>query len=288
MSPEGSGREAPFPGPHPVLELGGTRYDLRDRALVVALLAETGAEMSVPADPGELDTFVSRAEHAVRDGADVVQVGPFNPASVGEPEEAASMSGIVGALGECLQVPVLVSTVRASVAEVALGAGAVVAEDPFGLTDPRFAATVAAAGAAVVATAPAVSQKAATQTGYAGHHALRRVGEALACAAQLARQAGVPAHRIVVHPELRLVSHSGARAVVSGMHKLVSLGFPVAFEVPDVALTRELVDDPDADDTTSAGIAAIGLSLGARVLRARDVTAACRVRDALAAISEAR
>jgi len=289
MGPEGSGGDPPPPtGPHHVLELGGKRFDVCDRALVVALLTDAVTVVSTPTGGAEIDAIVARAVHAVRDGADVVQVGPFGPATADVNDEAASVAAIVGALSERTTAPVLVSTGRAPVAEAALAAGAVMAENPLGLTDLRFAEVVAVAGAAVVATALAVSKEAAGGTDYVGARALQRVGEALACAARLAHQAGVPTSRIIVHPELRTVPTSGARALVNGMHRLVSLGFPVAFEVPDIAVTRELADDPDADGTTSAAIAAIAVSLGARVLCARDVTCACRVRDALAAVSGAR
>ena len=88
-------------------------------------------------------------------GASVVEVGGESlrfSAETPVEEEIARVEPVVRALAAQLSVPVAIDTYKASVAEAALRAGAVIVNDPTGFRDPEMAKVVALAGAGVVVT----------------------------------------------------------------------------------------------------------------------------------------
>ena len=72
-------------------------------------------------------------------------------------------------------------------------------------------------------------------------------------------------------------------------NRLVELGYPVYLSASNKRFLGELVGAEVDDRREATGAAhALGIGLGARVLRAHDVRGARRVADVMAAILEAR
>ena len=137
------------------LELGPRRYDVGHWALVMGILNRTPDSFYDRGETFVLDRLFERAERLVADGADLLDVGGVKAGPGPEVTEAEELDRVVPAVaGLCARFDVAVSvdTWRASVAEAAYSAGAVVGNDISGFADPGYLAAAAAAGASVVAT----------------------------------------------------------------------------------------------------------------------------------------
>ena len=100
------------------------------------------------------DDFLRKAEELASEGADILDVGGVRAApgdEISADEEASRVLPAVEALSERFDIPLSVDTWRASVAEAAYAAGAVLGNDISGFADPDYLEAAAAAGASVVA-----------------------------------------------------------------------------------------------------------------------------------------
>ena len=138
-----------------LLELGQRRYDLTTRALIIGILNRTPDSFYDHGAYFSLDRCFEHAEHLVREGADLLDVGGIKAGpgpEVTEEEELDRVVPVITSLRERFDVPLSVDTWRASVAAAAFEAGAVVGNDISGFADPGYLPAAAAAGASVVAT----------------------------------------------------------------------------------------------------------------------------------------
>lgn len=236
----------------------------------------------------ELDSLLRRAEQLVAQGADILDVGGVKAGpgpEVGEAEETDRVVPAVEGITARFDVPVSVDTWRASVARASFEAGAVVGNDISGFADPEYLRVAARAGASVVAThirlAPRVPDPdadyvdvVATVAGFLADRAARAVA------------GGLPAERVMLDAGLDLgkkAHHS--LALLRASDVLAGLGYPLLLSASNktflgLELGLELTDRREA----SLSAAALGITLGCRVLRVHDVAGTVRVRDALAEI----
>ena len=139
----------------PLLDLGGRRYDLTHRALVMGILNRTPDSFYDKGATFELDKLYGRAEQLVADGADILDIGGVKAGpgpEVTEPEELERVVPVVAGLVARFDTPVSVDTWRASVARASYAEGAVMGNDISGLADPDYAPAAAEHDAAVVIT----------------------------------------------------------------------------------------------------------------------------------------
>ena len=145
----------PTAEPAPFLDLGGRRYDLTHRALVMGILNRTPDSFYDKGATFELDKLYGRAEKLVADGADILDIGGVKAGpgpEVTEAEELDRVVPVVAGLVARFDTPVSVDTWRASVARSSFAEGAVMGNDISGLADPGYAPAAAAHQAAVVIT----------------------------------------------------------------------------------------------------------------------------------------
>ena len=134
---------------------GGRTLALGDRTLVMGILNVTPDSFS---DGGALPTAaaaVEVAERMVEAGADLLDIGGESTRPGAEPVPAAQerdrVLPVLDALAKRVAVPISIDTYKASVADAALGAGAVMVNDVSGLRyEPELGQVVARHGAAVV------------------------------------------------------------------------------------------------------------------------------------------
>ena len=137
-----------------LVELGERRYDVAERPLVMGILNRTPDSFFDGGDYWGFDHFLRKAEQLAGEGADILDVGGVKagPGSeVTADEEAERVVPAIEALASRFDVPLSVDTWRASVAEAAYAAGAVLGNDISGFADPDYLLVAAEAGAAVVA-----------------------------------------------------------------------------------------------------------------------------------------
>jgi dihydropteroate synthase len=274
-----------------LLRLGDRVFDLTTRALVMGILNRTPDSFYDKGATFSLDALLARADQLVDDGAEVLDVGGVKAGpgpEVSEAEELDRVVPAIEALRARVDVALSVDTWRAPVAAAAYGAGAVVGNDISGFADPDYLGVAARAGATVVAThirigpripdpEPRYDDVVASVRTYLEERAAR------------ARAAGIGADRIVLDAGLDL-GKTAAQSLellrASGV--LAGLGFPLllsASNKPFLGVTLDL--DIEHRQDASLAAAALGVSLGCRIVRAHDVAGTRRVCDALAAVFEA-
>ncbi len=275
-----------------VLDIGGIRHDLTHRALVMGILNRTPDSFYDKGATFGLDALFARADELVADGADILDLGGVKAGpgpEVTETEEMERVVPVVAGLVERFDVPVSVDTWRASVARASYGQGALMGNDISGFADPEYLDAAAQCGAAVVATHIRLAPRVADPDPHYDD-VVTDVADFLVTRAQRARAAGIPAERIILDAGLDLGKTAAqSLTLLRASSTLASLGYPLLLSASNktflgVTLDLDLTQRRDA----SLAAAALGIAWGVRVLRVHDVKGTCRVRDALAAVSQAR
>ena len=274
------------------LELGGTTFDLTHRALVMGILNRTPDSFFDRGETYELDALLRRAEQLVAEGADILDVGGVKAGpgdEVTDSEELERVVPAIAAIAARFDVPISVDTWRAVVAKEAYAAGAVMGNDISGFADPDYLSVAADAGAAVVATHirlaprvrdpdPVYDDVVATVAGF------------LAERAAWARSAGIPDKRIVLDAGLDLgKTAEQSLDLLRASDLLASLGLPLLLSASNKTFLGQLFGlDITERRGASIAAAALGISLGCRVIRVHDVRGTRRVANVLEAVSAAR
>jgi dihydropteroate synthase len=274
-----------------LLDLGGTRYDLTHRALVMGILNRTPDSFYDKGATFQLDQLYARAEQLVAEGADLLDIGGVKAGpgpEVTESEELERVVPVVRELVRRFDVPLSVDTWRAAVARASYAEGACMGNDISGLGDPDYAPAAAEFGAAVVITHIRLKPRVADPEPHYDD-VVTEVGAFLTQRAVTALAAGMPAERIVLDAGLDLgKTAEQSLTLLRASDVLAGLGYPLLLSASNktflgVILGLELTERRDA----SLAAAALGTSLGCRILRVHDVKGTVRVRDALAAVSGA-
>jgi len=202
----------------PEIVLGPHRYDIRHRALVMAVLGLSSEQPS---------NLLREAEAHVAAGADPVEL---DAAGMQEDDEPASM---VDSLVARVGLPLVVRVDEPTMLTAALAAGASVVAGPVA----AHVVAVASTGASVMLTTA-------------------EAGEAI----------GVPRSQVMVEP-----GPDGLQQLRQG---LAAQGWPVVLSTIGCH--------------ASGAAQALGIALGARILRTTDVRTARRTADVMAAVLAAR
>jgi dihydropteroate synthase len=241
----------------------------------------------------DIDASLKLAEELVADGADIIDVGGVKAGpgpEVTEEEELERVLPAIEALHNRIDVPLSVDTWRAEVARQAYEAGAVVGNDISGFADPDYLDVSAKAGATVVAThirlAPRVRDP---EPEYPNDDVVTAVCDFLLDRAQRAERAGIPPARIVLDAGLDLgKTWEQSLELLRASDRLADLGYPLLLSASNkTVLGRFLELEIDERGEASLAAAALGVTLGCRVVRAHDVRGTRRVCDVLAAVLEA-
>jgi dihydropteroate synthase len=258
-----------------------------DRCLVMGVVNVTPDSFSDGGRWFGAEAAVQHGLELIAQGADIVDVGgeSTRPGAqrVTEEEELRRIGPVVTGLAAA-GVPVSVDTMRASVAEFALSAGARLVNDVSGgLADPQMARLVAAAGASYVLVHWRGHSRdmysRATYTDVVGEvrdELARRVGEVVA--------AGVAPDRIVVDPGLGfgkrpehnwpLLTHLAEIGVLGGHTFPVLVGASRKRFLGNVLAGPDGTPRPfeDCDEATVA-ISALAATAGAWCVRVHQVRA---------------
>ena len=273
------------------LSLGDVTHECTTRALVMGVLNRTTDSFFAPAATYGLDDLYARAARLVADGADLLDVGGVRAGpgeEVGEAEELDRVVGVVAALVARFGVPVSVDTWRAAVAKESFAAGAAMGNDISGFQDPGYLEAAAAAGASVVATHIRLRPRMADPEPVYDD-VVAAVRARLDSLAQRALEAGVKTDRIVVDAGYDLgKTPAHSLALLRGSPVLASPGYPLLCSASNKRFLGEHLSLPvDERGDASIAAAALGVTLGCRVLRVHDVRGTVRVRDTLASVLEA-
>ena len=279
------------PAVRQTLALGTRTYDVTHRALVMGILNRTPDSFYDQGATFELEALFRRADQLVAEGADLLDVGGVKAGpgpEVTESEELERVVPAIAALGERFDVPLSVDTWRSSVARAAYAAGAVVGNDISGFADPGYLPAAAEAGATVVATHIRLAPRVRDPDPHYDD-VVADVRAFLLERAARARAAGIAPERIVLDAGLDLGKTAEQSLVLlRASAALAGLGYPLLLSASNKTFLGVLLE-LDLGDRREASLAAaaLGVAAGCRLLRVHDVAGTRRVRDTLAAVTEA-
>jgi dihydropteroate synthase len=238
-----------------------------------------------------VDDALARAETLLGEGADVLDVGgestrPQGATPVDADEECRRVLPVIAGVRRRFPEAVIsVDTVKAEVAERALGEGAAIVNDVSAFRlDERMAEVCARAGAGVVLmhSRGDVSDMATFAHAQYGDDVIAEVMAELVPRAIAGERVGVRREAIALDPGIGFSKRSEhSLAVLADLPQMVDAGYPVMVGVSRKRFIGELTGVRDAAErvhgTTGANVMA--LALGARIFRVHDVAAARQALD---------
>lgn len=244
------------------------------------------------------DAAVAQADHLIRSGADIIDIGgestrPFAQ-DVSPAEEMARVLPVIERLAGRISVPISIDTAKADVAEAAIEAGAAIINDISALgMDPRMSAVAVRHGVPVILMHmqgnPRTMQLEPTYD-----DVVTEVRDFLLDAVEHAVSSGIDRGKIIVDPGIGFGKTGWHNLLLlQRLEVLESLGVPVLVGPSRKRFIRDLVkptcqqdiaaDRPEVETGTQAAVAAAVMN-GAHIVRVHDVAntkAMVRVLDAI-------
>ncbi len=268
--------------------VGDRTFDLTNRALVMGILNRTPDSFSEKGKYFDLDRLLARAEEMVAEGADILDIGGVKAGpgpAVGLEEELDRVVPAVEAVCSRFDVVVSVDTWNAVVLAACIEAGARIGNDISGFQDPDYLSVAGSHGAAVVATHIRLGPRIADPD----PHYSDLVGEVegrLSALKENAIAAGVKQESVVVDAGLDLGKNPAqSMTLLHASSRLAGLGCPLLLSASYKTFLGETLSLEVADRKwASLSACAIGIHLGARILRVHDVGPTRKVRDTMEAL----
>ncbi|HEY8334672.1 MAG TPA: dihydropteroate synthase [Tardiphaga sp.] len=277
-------RPAALPEYHPALQA------LLSQAVpvVMGVLNVTPDSFSDGGQFAAPEQALAQARRMIAEGAGIIDLGaestrPYGSQPVTADEELQRLRPVLGDV-VALGVPVSVDSMKASVTAWALGAGATVANDVWGLQrDPDMARVVAEHGAPVVVMHNRDTVDPAIDI-------MKDIAAFFARSLEIAAKAGIPDGHIVLDPGIGFgKTQEQSMTVLARLDELQSFGLPLL-----VGASRKkfisTVTPSEPQQRLGGSIAAhlLAAQRGASIIRAHDVAETVQALRVMAAIEDFR
>ena len=253
------------------------------RTYVMGIINVTPDSFSGDGLGEDLGAVVDQARRFQDEGADILDIGAESTrpghAPVTTAEELRRLLPAIEAVASKTDLPVSVDTYKAAVARAAIGAGACIINDVWGLeADPAMAQAAAETGAGLVLMH--------NQTGTQYEDLIPDVIASLEISVSTAVGAGVAKESIVVDPGIgfgKTPDHN--LAVLKDLERFGSLGQPLLVGTSRKSTLGLLLGlPPEQRVEGTAATVALAIAGGADIVRVHDVkemVRVCRVTDAV-------
>lgn len=263
--------------------IGPALFEFGSRTYVMGVLNVTPDSFSDGGLYFDVEKACRRAWQMVEEGVDIIDVGAasasFRARPVSPEEEIERLRPVLERLAAELPVPLSVDTHRASVARVALEAGAHIINDISGLrADPELPDVIAEFGAAVVIMhmlgTPAQPERNPRYT-----DVIAEVRADLLAGAERAERAGIPPEKIIVDPGIGVAKGTEHNLeILQRLPELASLDFPLLVGASRTSVIGNILELPVNDRLEGTlAVTAVGAAMGVDVVRVHDVRANVRV-----------
>ena len=240
-----------------------------------------------------IEQSVRQAEHFLKHGADILDIGGESTRPGSQPVEAgAELERVIPVIQAIRQdfpeAIISIDTYKARVAQEAFKAGAHILNDVWALrADPELASVAAAFEAPVIlmhnrSNPASVEVRAQLGNAYIGSeyvNLLEDVKRELLASAELAVQAGVQGTRIVLDPGIGFgKTREHNLELINRLGEIRVLGYPVLLgpsRKSFIGFTLDLPSDQRVEGTAAA--VAVGIARGADIIRVHDVKEMARV-----------
>jgi dihydropteroate synthase len=278
-------RPAPeAPDDHPVLRA----LQSRSAPAVMGVLNITPDSFS---DGGQFmapERALAQARRMIAEGADIIDIGaestrPYGAQPVSAEEERQRLQPVLADL-IALGTPVSIDSMKSGIVGWALGLGAALANDVWGLQrDPEMAKVVAGRGAPVVVMHN-------RERADAGIDIMQDIAAFFERSLDIAVRAGIPENHIVLDPGIGFgKTPEQSMTVLARLDQLRGFGLPLL-----VGASRKkfisTVDPSEPDQRLGGSIAAhlLAARAGARIIRTHDVSETVQALKVAAAIEDLR
>jgi len=214
------------------IKLNSCTLLLGKRTLVMGVLNVTPDSFSDGGKFLQPENAIEQAYAVERAGADLLDIGGESTrpgsAETAASEESHRILPVLEALRGRLKIPISVDTRRASVAELALRAGAELLNDVSGLkSDPRIAEVAARHGVPLILMHMRGEPR-TMQVGPFARDVMKDVLQGLRRSITIARKAGVPKSRMILDPGIGFGKNFAQNyEVLQKLPQLAKLGYPL-------------------------------------------------------------
>jgi len=255
---------------------GGVEFRWGERTYIMGVINVTPDSFSGDGLVGDVGAALNEARRLVAEGADIIDVGgestrpDFDPVSADE--ELRRVIPVIEQLAVELSVPISIDTYKSEVARHAVGVGAVVINDVWGLRrDPKLADVAAEEGVALIIVA--------NQRELACREIVPEVMESLRRGMRLALDAGVSWDNIIVDPGIGFGKTLERNLeLIRRLGEFRELRRPILLGTSRKSMIGLVLDlPPDQRLEGTAATVALGIANGANMVRVHDVLPMVRV-----------
>ncbi len=271
--------------PDYTLEFDRFRLDLGPGTCIMGILNVTPDSFS---DGGRFNTFETALEQGrrlVAAGAHILDIGgestrPFS-LPVSAEEEMDRVIPVIQALSRQIDIPISIDTVKASVAEAALEAGAAIINDISAFEKDPAMADLAAQKRVPVVLMHMKGTPATMQVNPDYDDLLGEITNYLKARVQFAMGRGIARKKIILDPGIgfgKTVEHN--LVLINHLQQIIDLGFPVLMGPSRKSFIQNILSQkekrpvgPDNVNTEYGTLAALAASIlkGAHIVRVHDV-----------------
>ena len=274
----------PAPADHPVLPA----LLSRPYPAVMGVLNVTPDSFS---DGGRFmtpESALAQARRMIAEGADIIDIGaestrPYGAQPISEEEERQRLQPVLGDV-VALGVPVSIDSMKSAVVAWALGAGAAIANDVWGLQrDPGMATVIAEHKATVVVMHNRDRADAAIDI-------IRDIEAFFARSLDIAARAGIPGSHIVLDPGIGFgKTPQQSMTVLARFDELREFGLPLLVGASRKRFISTIVpSEPHQRLGGSIAAHVLAARKGARIIRTHDVSETVQALRVAAAIEDRR
>jgi dihydropteroate synthase len=227
---------------------------------------------------------LAQARRMISEGADIIDVGaestrPYGAEPISAEQELQRLQPVLAAV-VALGIPVSIDSMKSEIVAWALGQGAVIANDVWGLQrDPDMARVIAKHGAPVIVMHN-------RERAEAGIDIMQDIAAFFARSLEIAARAGIPESRIVLDPGIGFgKTHEQSMTVLARLQALRGFGLPLLVGASRKKFIATVVPS-EPDQRLGGSIAAhlLAASAGARIIRTHDVSETAQALRVAAAI----
>jgi dihydropteroate synthase len=261
----------------PPLRAGEHTLEFRDRTLVMGVINVTPDSFAGDSIHDDVAAVVERVRGFVDSGVDLIDIGGEstrpNSAPIDAGEELARVLPALRAVRYAVDVPVSIDTRKSQVARRAVGEGAVIVNDIWGLRgDPAMVE--------VIAANPHVGVIAMhNQRGTAYGDLMEDISFSLHESLRIAQASGVSPDRVIVDPGFGFAKTPAQNLeLMRRLGELRGLGRPILLGVSRKSTIGAVAGGDGPSDRVEGTVAllALGIAAGVSIVRVHDVAQAVR------------
>ena len=263
---------------------GNTKFRWGERTYIMGIVNVSPDSFSGDGLGGDIEAIVEQAKRFIAEGADIIDVGGESTRpqsqSITADEELRRVIPAIRRLAAEIDVPISIDTSKSAVAKQALGTGAVMLNDVWGLkNDPQIAHVAAEAGVPIIITS---NQRQKPCQGDIVAEVIADLERSII----LAKEHGVAEENIIIDPGIGFgKSVEQNLELIRRLAELKSLGRPILLGTSRKSVIGLVLDlPPDQRLEGTAATVAIGIANGADIIRVHDVkqmARVCRMSDAI-------